>query len=61
MGNKHPFNLAYRLNTPEGPTYVSMKASRLGLTGNRIIIGVNNVEDQMKAAEIYERERFGKS
>ncbi|MBQ2528188.1 MAG: GGDEF domain-containing protein, partial [Spirochaetales bacterium] len=38
-----------------GPTYVGMKASRMGSVGNRVIIGINNVEEQMKAAEAYER------
>ena len=55
LNNNHSFSLTYRLNTENGPTYVGMKASRMGNVGNRIIIGVNNVEEQMKAAEAYER------
>ena len=55
LNNKHSFSLTYRLNTENGPTYVGMKASRMGNVSNRIIIGVNNVEEQMKAAEAYER------
>ena len=49
------YTLTYRLMTDDGPTYVNMKASRLGTSGNRIIIGVNNVDSQMKAQEAYER------
>ncbi len=49
------FTLTYRLMTDDGPTYVNMKASRLGASGNRIIIGVNNVDSQMRAQEAYER------
>ena len=49
------YTLTYRLMTDDGPTYVNLKASRLGSSGNRIIIGVNNVDSQMKAQEAYER------
>ena len=54
LDNKHSFTLTYRLNTENGPTYVSMKASRMGNTGYKVVIGVNNVEEQMKAAAAYE-------
>jgi diguanylate cyclase (GGDEF)-like protein len=60
LGNKQSFNLAYRLVTPEGPKYVSMKVSSMGTEGNRVVIGVNSIEAQMKAAEFYERERYQK-
>ena len=55
LANKHSFSMTFRLNTENGPTYVGMKASRMGSVGNRVIIGINNVEEQMKAAEAYER------
>ncbi len=58
LDNKESFNLAYRLNTPEGPRYVNMKVSHLGSVGNRVVIGVKRIEAQMKAAEFYERERY---
>ena len=55
LDSNKAFTLTYRLITPDGPTYVNMKASRLGTSGYRIIIGVNNVDSQMKAQEAYER------
>lgn len=55
IDKKKSFTITYRLLTENGPTYVSMKASRLGTSGHRIIIGVNNVDPQMKAQEAFER------
>ena len=55
IDRKKSFTITYRLLTENGPMYVSLKASRLGTTGNRIIIGVNNVDPQMKAQEAFER------
>ena len=47
--------LTYRLMVNGEPTYVNLKASPLGKFHNRAIIGVNNVDSQMKAQEAYER------
>ena len=55
IDRKKAFTITYRLITENGPTYVSLKASRLGTSGSRIIIGVNNVDAQMKAQEAFER------
>ncbi len=42
------FTLNYRLLIKGEPTYVSMKAVRMGPGDNHIIIGVNNVDAQVK-------------
>ncbi len=55
IDNKKAFTITYRLLTDNGPTYVSLKATRLGTSGHGIIIGVNNVDAQMKAQEAFER------
>lgn len=42
------FTKTYRLLTEEGWMYVNMKAIRIGKDGRHIIIGVNNVDAQMR-------------
>lgn len=49
------FTLSYRLLIKGEPTYVSMKAVRMGPGDNHIIIGVNNVDAQMRQKEALER------
>ena len=55
IDRKKSFTITYRLLTKNGPMYVGLKATRLGTSGNRIIIGVNNIDPQMKAQEAFER------
>ncbi|MBR5421205.1 MAG: EAL domain-containing protein [Lachnospiraceae bacterium] len=58
------FNLNYRLIREPDPIYVSLKAIRIGSGGKHIIIGVSNVDAQMKQREQIERvreERIGYS
>lgn len=47
----------YRLIKGDEPTYVSMKIMRMSGDNRHIIIGVNNVDSQMKAQETIERLR----
>ena len=49
------FTITYRLNRETGPVYVNLKAVRIKSRGNHIIIGVNNVDAQMKQQEALER------
>ena len=49
------FTLSYRLLIQGEPTYVNMKAVRMSPGDNHIIIGVNNVDAQMKQKEALER------
>ena len=49
------FTLTYRIYIDGRPVYVHMKAIRIGTEGNRIIIGVNNVDAQMRHREMMER------
>lgn len=49
------FTFTYRLLIDEEPFYVNMKAVRIGTEGDHIIIGVNNVDAQMKQQEVLER------
>jgi diguanylate cyclase (GGDEF)-like protein len=45
------FTLSYRLQTGENPIYVSMKAVRMPTDRGHIIIGVSNVDAQMRQKE----------
>ena len=49
------FTLSYRLLLKGEPVYVNMKAVRMSPGDNHIIIGVNNVDAQMKQKEALER------
>ena len=53
LNDHDTFTLSYRLLVNGAPTYVNMKAVRMG--GNHIIIGVNNVDAQMKQQEALAR------
>ncbi len=49
------FKLAYRIMIGNKPTYVSMKAVKVNGNKDRIIIGVNSVEAQMRQKEEVDR------
>ncbi len=49
------FTLSYRLMMDGEPKYVNMKAVMMNETFNQIIIGVNNVDAQMRQQETIER------
>ena len=49
------FTLTYRINTPEGPSFVDMKAIRIGREGRYIIIAVYNVDARMRTQKEMER------
>ena len=49
------FTYTYRLMKNGEPVYVNMKIVRIKTKGNHIMIGVNNVDAQMKHQEAYER------
>lgn len=49
------FTFAYRLMIEDEPRYVNMKAIRMSNDYNHLIIGVNNVDAQMKQQEALER------
>ncbi len=51
------FTFTYRLLIEGNPVYVNMKASAIGTDQSHIIIGVNNVDVQMKHKEAEERAR----
>ncbi len=49
------FNHTYRLLIDDVPTFVNLKVVPVKTTGNYIIIGINNVDAQMKQREAVER------
>jgi hypothetical protein len=49
------FVLTYRLMIGDSPTYVNMKAVRMDKDDKHLIIGVNNVDSQMRQQETIER------
>ncbi len=49
------FTLTYRLVTDDGPQYVNMKAIRMGKDSHNMIMGINNVDAQMRSQETLER------
>ncbi len=49
------FTLTYRLVTGDDTQYVNMKAVRMGKDGHSMILGINNVDAQMRAQEALER------
>ena len=51
------FTLTYRLLVEGKPKYVNMKAVRMSASDKHIIIGVNNVDAQMKQREALDRMR----
>ncbi len=55
INNNGAFTFTYRLLIDKKPFYVNMKAVRIGNEGDHIIIGVNNVDAQMKQLEALER------
>ncbi|MCR5106289.1 MAG: EAL domain-containing protein [Eubacterium sp.] len=51
------FTITYRLLVNEKPTYVNLKALRMSKDKNHIIIGVSNVDTQMRQQEALEKMR----
>lgn len=51
------FTLTYRLLIDSSPVYVNMKIMRMGQSSKYIIIGVSNVDSQMKQKEALDRIR----
>ncbi|MBQ9263963.1 MAG: EAL domain-containing protein [Clostridia bacterium] len=57
LENNHTFTLNYRLMFGDVPTYVSMKATRMeDSRGKLIVIGISNIDAQMKREQAYARE-----
>ena len=56
--DKRPaFTLTYRLMIDGAPRYVHLKATRMRDRKNGILIGISDIDAQMKAREAYERAR----
>ena len=55
MDEQGTFTLTYRLLKEGKPIYVNMKAIRTGSDSKHIIIGVSNVDAQMRQQETLER------
>ena len=54
--NEHDnFTLTYRMKNGDEPVYMNMKATRMSKEDSHIIIGINNVDAQMKQKEADER------
>ena len=49
------FTLTYRLVDSGEPTFMNMKVTRMRLGGSQIIIGISNVDSQMKHKELMDR------
>ncbi|MBE7003326.1 MAG: bifunctional diguanylate cyclase/phosphodiesterase [Ruminococcaceae bacterium] len=57
MDTEGSFTLTYRILMNGRPTYVNMKAVRMGGDDSHIIIGVNNVDTRMREREAMQRVR----
>lgn len=57
LDENNTFTLSYRLLVDGNPVYVAMKIVRVKSDGNYIIIGVNNIDTQMRHQETVERLR----
>ena len=51
------FTMTYRLMRGGEPAYMTMKLLRMGTSGNRVILGVSDIDAQMKQREAIERMR----
>ena len=51
------FSINYRLMVDDTPTYVSLKAVRMSADDHHIVIGVSNIDAQMRQQEAFERIR----
>ncbi|SDA72546.1 diguanylate cyclase (GGDEF) domain-containing protein [Butyrivibrio sp. INlla18] len=49
------FTMSYRINRGEEPIYVHMKIVRIKMKGNSIIVGISNINAQMKERQKIER------
>ena len=55
LNERGHFTLTYRIIKDGKPIYVSMKVVRIKSKGNHIIIGINNIDAQIKRQEAMER------
>ena len=55
LDEHNTFTITYRLLVDNVPVYSNMKATRMGQDSDHLIIGVSNVDAQMKAQEAQER------
>ena len=51
------YSLTYRMMRNGSPVYISIKAVKLRTDGNHIVIGVSDIDAQMKEKEIFEKAR----
>lgn len=51
------FTLTYRNLFDGEPVYVNMKIVRVGGSGNNVILGINNVDAQMRQKQVFEKVR----
>ena len=61
LDQNNTFNLTYRLNGEKGPTYVSMKVTRMRDDDRYIVLGVTDVDDEAKqrnAASLMKEEKI---
>ena len=55
LNEQGSFNFTYRLMINGVPTYVNMKLARMNGDDKHIVIGINNVDSQMRQQEMLER------
>ena len=55
LNEQGSFNFTYRLMIKGVPTYVNMKLARMNGDDKHIVIGINNVDSQMRQQEMLER------
>ncbi len=57
IDSENLYNLTYRIFINDTPTYVNLKAVRVGINGTHLIVGISNIDSQMKQRELQERIR----
>ena len=57
LDRNQSFVMTYRLITEDGPTYVSLRASRMEDNDRYIILGITDIDEQMKQRRAAERMR----
>ncbi|MBE5827730.1 MAG: EAL domain-containing protein [Butyrivibrio sp.] len=55
LKNNNAYTLTYRIINSAGPVYVHLKAVPIKDVGNKIIIGISNIDTQKKQQEIFDR------
>ena len=55
LDNQGTFALAYRMNEDSKVFYVNMKIMRMSKTSDHIVIGINNIDSQMKQKALLEK------